>query len=49
MNEESLRLHLHHPAQEGAGAAAGEEGEESEQGWRTEELMGEEVEGPGLG
>lgn len=48
MNEENLRLHLHRPAQEGAGAVVEEEGEEPEQGLRTEELTGEEVEEPGL-
>lgn len=48
MNEESLRLHLHHPAQEGAGAVVEGEGEEPEQG-RIEELTGEEVEEAGLG
>lgn len=48
MNEESLRLHLHRPAQEGAGAAVEEEGEEPEQGLWTEELTAEEVEEPGL-
>lgn len=49
MNEESLRLHLHCPAQEGVGAVVEEEGEELEQGLRTGELTGEEVEGAGLG
>lgn len=49
MNEESLHLHLHHPAQEGAGAVVEEEGEEPEQGLWNEELMGEEVEEAGLG
>lgn len=47
MNEESLHLHLHRPAQEGVGVAV-EEGEEPERGLWTEELAGEEVEEAGL-